>query len=175
MRTVRDWEKALADVSSGEDSDEHDSLNVVKVQKNARRVSELLHTFVPGLDADRGGNVPKGMNRPDRFREIFQGAFYERLKAGNEEARALADSLTSFSFPLPPKASKPPPGEQSTTPGEQSTTPEEQSTTPEEQSTEQVATPEKQSTEQATPEEQPTPEEPKAEQAATPEEAGVLV
>jgi len=160
MRTVRDWEKALADVSSGEDSDEHDELNVVKVQKNARRVSELLHTFVPGLDADRGGNVPKGMNRPDRFREIFQGAFYERLKAGNEEARALADSLTSFSFPPPPKVSKPPPEEESKA----------EQPTPEEPKAEQ---PKAEQPEEESKAEQPE-EQPKAEQP-TPEEAGVLV
>ena len=68
-RTVRDWDAALRDVSSGEDSDAGDSLNVLQVQKNAKRVAELVHTMVPGMAVDHlMGRTPMGMNRPDAIR-----------------------------------------------------------------------------------------------------------
>ena len=65
MKTCKDWDAILAEYSEGEDSDAHDELNVMSVQKNAQRVAELIHTFVPGLDPTQRGKVPMGMNRAD--------------------------------------------------------------------------------------------------------------
>ena len=62
---MKDWNKICAELSSGEDSDEHDSLNVVSVQRNAHRVAELMRGVVLGDDA---AAAPKGMNRPDVIR-----------------------------------------------------------------------------------------------------------
>jgi hypothetical protein len=64
----KNWDTILKDYSSGEDEDAHDSLNIVSVQKNARRVSELLHSMIPGLDPEECRNLPKGMNGADFFR-----------------------------------------------------------------------------------------------------------
>ena len=57
MRTVKAWDAILAEESLGEDSDEHDEINVRMVQRNAKRVSELLHQFVPGLDPSQAGDA----------------------------------------------------------------------------------------------------------------------
>ena len=47
-------------------------MNVVQAQKNARRVAELMHQFVPGLGEDKPhlkGDTPLGMNNADLIRE----------------------------------------------------------------------------------------------------------
>ena len=68
---MKDWNAIARELSSGEDSDAEDSLNVMQVQKNARRVAELMHTFIPDLAAQHleRGAAPLGMNRPDLIRD----------------------------------------------------------------------------------------------------------
>lgn len=65
MPQSKDWDAILRDLSSGEDSDAHDELNVRSVQKNAHRVAEMVRTVVPGLG---GAASFPGMNRPDVMR-----------------------------------------------------------------------------------------------------------
>lgn len=65
MPQSKDWDAILRDLSSGEDSDAHDELNVRSVQKNAHRVAEMVRTVVPGLG---GAAAFPGMNRPDVMR-----------------------------------------------------------------------------------------------------------
>ncbi len=68
----KDWKSIMGSISSPEDSDAEDELNVVQVQRNARRVAELMHQFVPGLGEDKShlkGNTPLGMNNADLIRE----------------------------------------------------------------------------------------------------------
>jgi hypothetical protein len=67
-RTVKDWDAICRDLSSGEDSDAHDGLNVMSVQKNAQRVAEIVRTVLPGLDADPAAPL-MGMNRPTAFKD----------------------------------------------------------------------------------------------------------
>ena len=69
---VKDWDALLKDYSSGEDSDAHDSLNVMSVQKNAHRIANLLHATMPGLDPSMARDAPMGMNRPDVIRRDFE-------------------------------------------------------------------------------------------------------
>ena len=91
-RTVRDWDAALRDVSSGEDSDAGDSLNVLQVQKNAKRVAELVHTMVPGMAVDHlMGRTPMGMNRPDAIRNDLSAAM-QQMEASARANRSLAPS-----------------------------------------------------------------------------------
>ena len=68
---MKDWNAIARELSSGDDSDAEDSLNVMQVQKNARRVAELMHTFIPDLAAQHleRGAAPLGMNRPDLIRD----------------------------------------------------------------------------------------------------------
>ena len=75
-RSGVDWERILVDYSSGEDSDAHDSMNVVSVQKNAKRVAELLQDCVPGLEGMRRPDAakPLGMNRADVIRDGLAAA-----------------------------------------------------------------------------------------------------
>ena len=69
MKSVKDWDAILAEMSDGGDSDAGDDLNIMSVQRNAHRVAELVHNFVPGLDASQRGGTPMGMNRPDPLRD----------------------------------------------------------------------------------------------------------
>lgn len=65
----KNWDAILRDVSSGEDSDAEDSLNLLSVTKNAKRVAELVHGFCPSLDSSKMGAPPKGMNDPALIRD----------------------------------------------------------------------------------------------------------
>ena len=69
----KDWKTILDSISSPEDSDAEDELNVMQVQRNARRVAELMHQFVPGLGEGNKdhlkGDTPLGMNNADLIRE----------------------------------------------------------------------------------------------------------
>lgn len=74
----KDWRKLLETYSSGEDSDEHDSLNVCSVQRRAGRVTDLLHATMPSLDPTRTGTLPMGMNDVDFIRRGLVDAIRER-------------------------------------------------------------------------------------------------
>jgi hypothetical protein len=65
------WDAIMDSISSPEDSDAEDELNVMQAQKNTRRVSELMHQFVPGLTSSDHlkGDTPIGMNNTDLIRE----------------------------------------------------------------------------------------------------------
>lgn len=76
----KDWSEILRDYSSGEDSDEHDSLNVLSVQKNAGRVTDLLHATVPTLDPSRAKSLPMGMNSVNVIREGLVDAMLARSR-----------------------------------------------------------------------------------------------
>ena len=67
----KDWDAILRDISSGEDSDAGDSLNVMSVQKNARRLTEVMHSTIPGLDPAESRTPPMGMNTSARLRSEF--------------------------------------------------------------------------------------------------------
>ena len=58
-------------ISSPEESDAEDEINVMQVRKNTRRVAELMHQFVPGLDSKNHlkGETPMGMNNTTLIRE----------------------------------------------------------------------------------------------------------
>ena len=89
MRAVRDWDKILSTMSSGEDSDAYDDLNVMSVQKNAHRVAELMHMSVPGLDTSEARTPPMGMQNMDATSAMKEG---------------LADAIAASSKakPVPP-------------------------------------------------------------------------
>lgn len=69
MAQARDWVQILQHYSSGEESDEHDSLNVLSVQRNAHRISELIHATIPGLDVSQIRTPPMGMNHATVIRD----------------------------------------------------------------------------------------------------------
>lgn len=72
------WSEILNEYSSGEDSDEYDSLNVCSVYKNAGRVTDLLHATMPTLDPSRAKSVPMGMNNVNVIREGLVDAMLAR-------------------------------------------------------------------------------------------------
>ena len=86
---MKDWDLILRGYSSGEDSDAYDSLNVVSVQKNAKRVVEMLQECVPGLETFRSSDAPKpmGMNDGRALRDGLSTALFR----GEQSAAASAD------------------------------------------------------------------------------------
>jgi len=104
----KDWSEILRDYSSGEDSDEHDSLNVLSVQKNAGRVTDLLHATVPTLDPSRAKSLPMGMNSVNVIREGLVDAMLARSRHLREypaSSSAVASEATSgaASSAVPPQ------------------------------------------------------------------------
>lgn len=68
----KNWKTILDGISSPDESDADDELNVMQVQKNARRVAQVMHHFVPGLGENNEhlkGDTPMGMNNADLIRE----------------------------------------------------------------------------------------------------------
>lgn len=132
-RGVHDWDKLLREISSGEDSDEGDSLNVLSVQKNARRVCDLLRDMAPpgglappgALDdkakaAAREVVPPRGMN-PDVYRQMQR----DILSAGRDAAGAPGppgpshSPLADLAGDVPASPPFPPPAEGAETAAEE--------------------------------------------------------
>lgn len=85
---AKDWDAIARALSEGEDSDEHDSLNVAMVRKRCHRVAELVGTVV-APDAFRGVAPPMGMNRTDALRAGISAAA-ERASQTQAQAAARA-------------------------------------------------------------------------------------
>ena len=68
----RNWDQILQEYSSGEDGDEHDTPNILSLQRNVHRVTELMQDFVPGLSPEtfKSRDPPMGMNRSDVIHDI---------------------------------------------------------------------------------------------------------
>lgn len=61
----KNWDRIAQELDSGGESDDGDSLNVLSVQRNARRVAELLHTVLPGgIEPGKPVAPPMGCNAP---------------------------------------------------------------------------------------------------------------
>ena len=75
----KDWNQIARELSSGEDSDEHDTLNLQSVRRNAHAVASLIHGVIPGLDASYMQTPPKGMNRVDFIRDGLVAAMRESV------------------------------------------------------------------------------------------------
>ena len=98
MRTRKDWDAICRDLSSGEDSDEHDSLNVVKVQRNAHRVAELMRTVVLG---DETTTPPKGMNRADVIRNGLGAAIDAASPRSRDPTTSASEAEVEETAPRP--------------------------------------------------------------------------
>ena len=100
---TKNWEQIARELSSGEDSDAHDELNVMSVQKNAHKVAQLLHAAVPGLEqTGRAAFVPSGMNRLDRT------AFTGGLLAASRAVAAAQTPAAPAASGAPAAAARPP-------------------------------------------------------------------
>ena len=80
----KDWNKIMREIPSPDSSDAEDELNVLSVQKNAKRVCEMMHRMVPGLQRGEVGSVPKGMNDSNvilsSMEESFRSSFSAKEK-----------------------------------------------------------------------------------------------
>ena len=107
----KDWKTILDGISSPEDSDEGDELNVMQVQKNARRVAELMHQFVPGLtDKDHlKGDTPLGMNNANLIREGLAASMRAQSQHSIERHSRSAGRAADAVNPVPTEAPPVPP------------------------------------------------------------------
>lgn len=97
---MKDWNKIARELSSPEASDAEDEVNVVSVQKNARRVAELLHHMVPGMDPAYRGSAPMGMNSSDAVRlkpPADVNAALERADAASPPAPPTSPAIPASS------------------------------------------------------------------------------
>ena len=102
----KDWATILADYSSGEDSDAHDGLNVRSVQKNAQRVTEILHAALPNLDPSKVRTPPMGTNNIDFIREGLSDAIAAQSRSSHgshSSFSATSSEEVAVSAPVPPK------------------------------------------------------------------------
>ena len=88
----RNWDELLRNYSSGEDSDEHDTPNIVSFQKNCRRNAELIQSFIPHMTPE-GANIIPPLLMQDPY--VMHG---DLLKSG------FFDSARSNAFPEAPEA-----------------------------------------------------------------------
>ena len=101
----KNWDAIAAELSSGEDSDAGDSLNVLAVQRNAHRVAELLHGAVPGLDEGEMRALPRGANTIDYLKAGLAAA---ARTAPPSAPRGGAAPRTGSGGEAAPPASRPP-------------------------------------------------------------------
>tara|TARA_B110001450_G_scaffold256622_1_gene287801 strand:+ start:12026 stop:12436 length:411 start_codon:yes stop_codon:yes gene_type:complete len=111
----KNWKTILDSISSPEESDAEDELNVLQVQKNAKRVSELVHQFVPGLAEDRDhlkGNTPLGMNNAKLIREGLAASMLAQsqhsIEHHSRNAVRAADALRVNPVPVEQPPTPPP-------------------------------------------------------------------
>lgn len=98
----------MESISSPEDSDAEDELNVMQVQRNARRVAELMHQFVPGLDGDHlRGDTPMGMNNASLIREGLAASM--RAQSQHSVERHSPNGARAAQAPVNPVPAERPP------------------------------------------------------------------
>ena len=97
MPPAKDWNKIVRELSSGEDSDEHDSLNVLSVQRNAHRVVEMVGGM---LGEHRDALPPMGTNSNAVIREGLARA--SSVASRPTPARAAAALDAAVPPPVPP-------------------------------------------------------------------------
>lgn len=78
---MKNWDKIVKELSSPESSDAEDDLNVMSVQKNAKRVGELMSGVIPTLDSNKQGAPPKGMNCTSVLRDQLTKSFVESRRS----------------------------------------------------------------------------------------------
>ena len=100
----KDWDKIARELSSGEDSDAGDELNVMTVQRNAKRVAELIRLVSPEADAAArfhgGQGVPDvlpalGMNQASALQHMMRDAAKTTAPPPAKKAAAVASSSES--------------------------------------------------------------------------------
>lgn len=126
---AKNWDQIAKELSSGEDSDEHDELNVMSVQRNAHRVMDMMHTMLPGFEDHakvaherRSGYVPKGMNRAEPLKDGLAAAIdaasrHSRESHASREASSTGGGAVVAAAEAPaPSPTQPPTSPLSTVP-----------------------------------------------------------
>ena len=76
----KDWNTILQGYSSGEDSDEHDDLNLQSIHRNAQKISDLMAAVMPGAKMEDLMRVPTGMNSMESIREGLYASMLEQSR-----------------------------------------------------------------------------------------------
>ena len=94
----------MRNYSSGEDSDENDTPNIVSFQKNARRNAELIRQFVPHMNPEHASGIPPMlMKNPYVMHEdlLRSGFFSSHRSSEPPEGPASAVSAEPLETPSP--------------------------------------------------------------------------
>lgn len=94
---MKNWDAIARELSSPESSDADDDLNVMSVQKNAKRVAEIMHGAIPTLDPKYKGDAPKGMNDLNALREQLTRSFAESRRSVHSPSAGNVQSHSSAS------------------------------------------------------------------------------
>ena len=84
---MKNWDKILRDIQTPPDSDDEDELNIMSVQKNARKVSDILHHALPMLDSSHASSLPKGMNNMESFANPLKRSIDTSKKLASDPPR----------------------------------------------------------------------------------------
>lgn len=73
----KNWDELLKNYSSGEDSDEFDTPNIVSFQKNVKRNAQLIQSFIPHMTPEGVETIPPLLMRDPyvMHKEISEGTF----------------------------------------------------------------------------------------------------
>ena len=121
---MKNWDKICRDIQTPSDSDAEDDLNIMSVQKNAQKVSDILHHALPMLDSSRASGLPRGMNSLASFSDPLKRAIDSSRKPAsdlprkqdekvNENTSSCSKAQSPEDAPLPETAAGP-----SSVPGE---------------------------------------------------------
>lgn len=109
----KNWDKIVSELSSGDESDAGDDLNVMSVQKNAHKVVQMLHAMMPGLEegakivhgvgSSSDAYCPPGMNRTAPLTAGISAAI-DATTSLHASEQMQEEQVASSSVPCPPPA-----------------------------------------------------------------------
>jgi len=73
-RSMKEWDSIMRTISSPENSDAEDSVNVITLQENAPKIVRLMEHVVPNLNPHDTTTLPLGMNNLSPIRDGISSA-----------------------------------------------------------------------------------------------------
>jgi hypothetical protein len=101
---MKNWEQICRSIATPPDSDAEDELNIMSVQKNARKVSDVLHHALPMLDPAKAASLPKGMNSMAPFANPLRRTIESMQVRGGGSPRRRAGGASAGTSSPPPSA-----------------------------------------------------------------------
>ncbi|NDB85159.1 MAG: hypothetical protein EB127_21030 [Alphaproteobacteria bacterium] len=68
-KSMKEWDNIMRNISSPENSDADDDVNILSIQRSTPKVVQLMQHIVPGLSANVDAPMPMGMNSTQFIRD----------------------------------------------------------------------------------------------------------